>query len=211
MPKPLARSADKPKIYEMLPSYLSSQPDASSLTGQVLIAMPQMADPRFNQSVIYLCAHTPEGAMGIVVNQPLNKPKFKDLLKQLEIEPSPPGREIRLCTGGPVENNRGFVLHSPDWTSDSSLYVDDTHLLTASLDILQAFAQGGGPEQCLMALGYAGWGPGQLDEEILQNAWLTAPADDHLLFDSDHRSKWTHALAKLRVNPAMLSGMAGRA
>jgi putative transcriptional regulator len=182
-----------------------------SLTGQILIAMPQMSDPRFNQSVIFLCAHTPDGAMGIILNRPLKKPRFAELLKQLQIEPYPPSREIRLCTGGPVDNNRGFVLHSPDWLTDGSLDVDGHHVLTASMDILQAIAGGGGPEQCLLALGYAGWGPGQLDDEILQNAWLNAPADDKILFDTDHQSKWQRALAKLRIDPAMLSGEAGRA
>jgi putative transcriptional regulator len=182
-----------------------------SLTGQILIAMPQMTDPRFSQSVIFVCAHTPDGAMGIILNRPLKKPGFTELLKQLEIEPNPPSREIRLCTGGPVDNNRGFVLHSPDWLTEGSLDVDGHHVLTASMDILQAIAEGGGPEQCLLALGYAGWGPGQLDEEILQNAWLNAPADDKILFDIDHQTKWQRALAKLRINPAMLSGAAGRA
>jgi putative transcriptional regulator len=184
---------------------------ALSLTGQILIAMPRMSDPRFNQSVIFLCAHTPDGAMGIILNRPLKKPRFAELLKQLEIEPNPPSREIRLCTGGPVDNNRGFVLHTPDWLTDGSLDVDGQHVLTASMDILQAIAEGGGPRQCLLALGYAGWGPGQLDDEILQNTWLNAPADDKILFDLDHNSKWQRALAKLRIDPAMLSGEAGRA
>jgi putative transcriptional regulator len=181
------------------------------LTGQILIAMPKMSDPRFSQSVIFLCAHTPDGAMGIILNRPLTKPNFADLLKQLEIEPSPPSREIRLCTGGPVDHNRGFVLHSPDWMTEGSLDVDGRHVLTASLDILKAIAEGGGPQKCLLALGYAGWGPGQLDDEILQNAWLNAPADDRILFDTDNGSKWQRAMAKLRIDPAMLSGEAGRA
>jgi len=182
-----------------------------TLTGQVLIAMPRMTDPRFNQSVIFICAHTPDGAMGIILNRPLKKPRFSELLAQLEIEPNPPSREIRLCTGGPVDNNRGFVLHSPDWLTEGSLDVDGRHVLTASMDILQAIAEGGGPRDCLLALGYAGWGAGQLDDEILQNAWLNAPADDSLLFDPNHQSKWQRAMAKLRINPAMLSGDAGRA
>ncbi len=185
--------------------------DDPFLTGQVLIAMPKMNDPRFAQSVIFLCAHTPEGAMGIILNRPLARPKFTDLLNQLGVEPSPPARDIRLCTGGPVDDNRGFVLHSGDWTADGSLEVDGRHVLTSSLDILKAVAEGGGPKQCFLALGYAGWGPGQLDEEILQNAWLNAPADDYLLFGDDDRGKWQRAMAKLRVNPAMLSGEAGRA
>jgi putative transcriptional regulator len=186
-------------------------PENLSLTGQILIAMPQMGDPRFSQSVIYLCAHTPEGAMGIVVNRPLNKPDFAGLLKQLDIEPQPPSRQISLCTGGPVDNNRGFVLHSTDWVTEGSMEVDGTHMLTSSLDILKAIAEGGGPRRCLLALGYAGWDAGQLDEEFLQNAWLNAPPDDQILFDAAHETKWQRALAKLRINPAMLSGIAGRA
>jgi putative transcriptional regulator len=189
----------------------SRAPEPLSLTGQILIAMPQMGDPRFSQSVIFLCAHTQEGAMGIIVNRPLNKPDFADLLKQLDIEPRPPGRRIALCTGGPVDNNRGFVLHSTDWATDGSMDVDGERMLTSSLDILKAIAQGGGPKQCILALGYAGWDAGQLDEEFLQNAWLNAPADDQILFDSAHETKWQRALAKLRINPAMLSGAAGRA
>jgi putative transcriptional regulator len=186
-------------------------PENLSLTGQILIAMPQMCDPRFSQTVIFLCAHSADGAMGIIVNRPLNEPDFADLLKQLDIVPSPPSRSIALCSGGPVDNNRGFVLHSPDWTTDGSMDVDGEYMLTSSLDILKAIAEGGGPKQCLLALGYAGWDAGQLDEEFLQNAWLNAPADDQILFDAAHDTKWQRALAKLRVNPAMLSGIAGRA
>jgi putative transcriptional regulator len=186
-------------------------PEKTSLTGQILIAMPQMGDPRFSQSVIFLCAHTADGAMGIIVNRPLNKPDFDGLLKQLEIEPHPPARRIALGTGGPVDNNRGFVLHSTDWATEGSMDVDGEHMLTSSLDILKAIAEGGGPKQCFLALGYAGWDAGQLDEEFLQNAWLNAPADDQILFDAAHETKWQRALAKLRVNPGMLSGVAGRA
>jgi len=181
------------------------------LSGQILVAMPTMADPRFSQTVIFMCAHTADGAMGIIVNKPLKKPQFADLLGQLGIEPAPPARDIRVCTGGPVDSNRGFVLHSIDWTTDGSLEVDDSYVLTASLDILRAFAEGGGPKHGFLAMGYAQWGPKQLDEEILQNAWLTVPADSAIVFDADHRSKWTRALAKLRITPGMLSGEAGRA
>jgi len=195
----------------MFPQFAALQSDASSLTGQILIAMPKMSDPRFSQSVIFLCAHTPEGAMGLILNRPLKTPKFADLLKQLGVGPQPPSREIRLCAGGPVDDNRGFVLHTTDWKTDGSLDVDGTHMLTASLDILKAVAEGGGPEKCLMALGYAGWGPGQLDGEILQNAWLNAQADDLLLFDGSYESKWQRAMGKLKVDPAMLSPEAGHA
>jgi len=184
---------------------------AGFLTGQLLIAMPAMSDPRFAQAVIYVCAHTGDGAMGLVLNRPLVRPTFDDLLRQLEIAPVPSARQIRLCAGGPVDNARGFVLHTTDWTGEGSLRVDDTLALTASLDVLKVIAAGGGPREGLLALGYAGWGPGQLDAEIQQNAWLSAPADETLLFDSNHDTKWRRALAKLRIDPALLSSVAGRA
>ena len=188
------------------------RPDGDGfLTGQLLIAMPSMSDPRFAQSVIFMCAHTAEGAMGIVVNRPIVQPSFDDLLKQLDIEPLPPARRIRLCSGGPVENARGFVLHTADWTGEGSLRVDEALALTASLDILKAIAGGGGPRAGLLALGYAGWGPGQLDNELTHNAWLFGPADETLVFGEDHESKWRRALAKLRIDPGSLSGAAGHA
>jgi putative transcriptional regulator len=194
-----------------LPRGWGGETHATSLTGQVLIAMPSMGDSRFAHSVIYICAHTNEGAMGIVVNSPLQSPSFSDLLKQLKVDPIPPARSIRLCRGGPVENARGFVLHTSDWTGDGSLRVDEGLALTASLDILKAIATGGGPQQGLLALGYAGWGPGQLDHEIQQNAWLSAPADLSLIFDGDHETKWRRALAKLKIDPLLLSDVAGHA
>ncbi|HVZ07565.1 MAG TPA: YqgE/AlgH family protein [Rhodopila sp.] len=181
------------------------------LTGQLLIAMPAMADPRFAQTVVYLCAHTQEGAMGLVLNRPIVKPTFDELLKQLNVEPSPPARQIRLCAGGPVANARGFVLHTTDWTGEGSLRVDDRMALTASLDVLKVIAEGGGPRSCILALGYAGWGPGQLDREIQENAWLSVPADETLLFDPDHDTKWRRALGKLRIDPLLLSDVAGHA
>lgn len=188
----------------------SASPDAF-LTGQLLIAMPSMADPRFSQSLIYLCAHTPEGAMGLVLNRPIVKPTFDDLLKQLHVEPLPPMRQIKLCAGGPVGNARGFVLHTSDWTGEGSLKVDDGMALTASLDVLKVIAEGGGPRECVLALGYAGWGPGQLDKEIHGNSWLSVSADETLLFDDEHDTKWRRALAKLHVDPLLLSGVAGHA
>jgi putative transcriptional regulator len=195
---------------------MGSQADAAnqaemSLAGQVLIAMPAMADPRFSQTVIYVCAHTSDGAMGIVINHPLSTPSFEDLLRQLKVDPIPPARQIRLCNGGPIDNARGFVLHTIDWTDTASLRVDDTLALTASLDILKAIANGGGPRQSLLALGYAGWGPGQLDLEMQNNVWLSAPADLDVIFDGDHDTKWQRALAKLHVDPLLLSSTSGRA
>ncbi len=184
---------------------------ADFLTGQLLIAMPAMEDPRFSQSVIYLCAHTPEGAMGLVLNRPLQRPRFDDLLRQLEVAPVPPARRITLCAGGPMDNARGFVLHTTDWTGEGSLRVDETVALTASLDVLKAIAEGHGPREGLLALGYAGWGPGQLDAEIQQNAWLSVPADETIVFDGDHDTKWRRALGKLNIDPLLLSGAAGHA
>jgi putative transcriptional regulator len=189
----------------------ASDASADFLTGQLLIAMPAMEDPRFAQSVIYLCAHTPEGAMGLVLNRPLQRPKFDELLRQLDVAPVPPARRIRLCAGGPMDNARGFVLHTTDWTGEGSLRVNDTLALTASLDVLKAIAEGNGPREGLLALGYAGWGPGQLDAEIQQNAWLSVPADETIVFDADHDTKWRRALGKLNIDPLLLSGAAGHA
>jgi len=181
------------------------------LTGQLLIAMPAMDTPQFVQSVVFMCAHTPNGAMGIVVNRPIAKPSFDDLLEQLEVQPAPPARRIALFRGGPMDTARGLVLHTTDWTSGDSMLVDDRVALTASLDVLKAIADGGGPEQGLLALGYAGWGPGQLDREMHENAWLHAPATLDLLFDREHDTKWRRAMALLRVDPLLLSGTAGHA
>jgi putative transcriptional regulator len=185
--------------------------DDSFLTGQLLIAMPALTDPRFAQSVIYVCAHTTEGAMGLVLNRPIVKPTFDDLLKQLQVAPVPAVRQVRLCAGGPVENARGFVLHTTDWTGDGSLKVNADTALTASLDVLKVIAGGGGPRECILALGYAGWGPGQLDQEIQQNSWLSVAADETLLFDSEHDTKWRRALGKLHIDPLLLSDVAGHA
>ncbi len=193
------------------PATATAPGDNRFFTGQLLIAMPAMGDPRFAQSVIYLCAHTEEGAMGLVLNRPLAKPSFDELLRQLEIAPVPPARRIRLCAGGPVDNARGFVLHTADWTGEGSLRVNERLALTASLDVLAAIAGGGGPRQGLLALGYAGWGPGQLDAEIQQNAWLTVPADERVVFDARTDSKWREALASLHIDPLALSAAAGHA
>lgn len=183
----------------------------TSLAGQVLIAMPGLADPEFSQSVVYLCAHSNEGAMGIIVNRPIAKPSFADLLTQLEVQPTPPARAIALCKGGPVDHARGFVLHTTDWTGDGSLRVDDDVALTASLDVLKAIATGGGPREGLLALGYANWGPGQLDDEIRGNAWLNAAPDLPLLFGQDHSQKWTRAMELLHIHPGRLSSLSGSA
>lgn len=208
----LARGAPPPHFRRMASNRPSAARDPDRfLTGQLLIAMPAMEDPRFSGSVIYLCAHTEEGAMGLVINRPLARPSFEELLRQLEIVPVPPARHIRLWAGGPVDNGRGFVLHTADWTGEGSLRVNEQLALTASLDVLKAIAEGGGPREGLLALGYAGWGPGQLETELAQNAWLTVPAPEALVFDAAHDTKWRRALAALRIDPLSLSAAAGHA
>jgi len=180
------------------------------LTGQLLIAMPGMRDTRFARSVVYLCAHNAEGAMGLVVNKLLDSVSFEELLQQLGIE-GRPGQPIAIHFGGPVESGRGFVLHSADYKQDSTLEVDDRIALTATLDVLRDIAQGGGPKQHLFALGYAGWGPGQLDQELQANGWLTAEADERLVFGEDQAAKWQAAIARLGIDPARLTFDAGHA
>lgn len=190
----------------------TGEPPQIDLTGQMLIAMPGMADPRFDRSVIFLCAHSPEGAMGLVVNHVVADLSFSELLSQLEISPTDSVASVPVHMGGPVEHGRGFVLHSGEYhEGDATLQVDDTFAMTATLDILEDIAQGSGPEQSLMALGYAGWGPGQLEGEIARNAWLTCAASSELVFGDDPGSKWTRALGTLGIDPLTLSAAAGRA
>lgn len=189
------------------------------LDGQLLVAMPGMTDQRFARSVIYLCAHSEDGAMGIVVNQPARVKNFPDLLVQLQvIAPQerislPRGaEEIQVLSGGPVQTDRGFVLHTPDFFIDNStLPIDDGVSLTATIDILRAIAAGEGPNRALLALGYAGWDAGQLEDEIQRNGWLNCPADPTLLFDRDLGAKYTRALRSIGVDPDRLSASAGHA
>lgn len=183
----------------------------SSLAGNLLVAMPGMRDPRFAKSVIYMCAHSGEGAMGLVVNQALESLTFPDLLEQLGIESGGLREPIKVHFGGPVESGRGFVLHSVDYVRETTLVVDGDIALTATVDILKAIAQGTGPVRCLLALGYAGWGPGQLDSEIKANGWLHVASDNDLVFGPNLGSKWERAMGKLGIDPRMLSGDAGHA
>ncbi len=186
-------------------------PSPDYLTGHLLVAMPGMRDPRFEKTVIYLCAHNADGAMGLVVNRVLESLSFPDLLTQLDIQPVGLGEEIRVHFGGPVETGRGFVLHSADYIQPATMSVDGRISLTATIDILRAIAEGGGPRSCMLALGYAGWGPGQLDNEIKMNGWLHVDADEALVFDDDLDTKWERALAKIGIDPRMLSDTAGHA
>lgn len=181
------------------------------LAGQMLIAMPQMRDARFSRAVVYLCAHTKEGAMGLVINRMFDGLSFPDLLEQLNIEPTPLCDPIKIHFGGPVEAGRGFVLHSTDYVQETTLVVNDEVGLTATIDVLKAIANGAGPARSLLALGYAGWAAGQLDNEIRDNAWLSVEPDEELLFGMDLDHKWERAIAKIGVDFSMLSGEAGHA
>ena len=194
-------------------------PKRGYLDGQMLIAMPSMRDARFSRTLIYMCAHSFEGAMGIVINQPAPHIDFGDLLVQLEVIPDNklielPLRagEVKVLKGGPVETGRGFVLHSADFfIENSTLPIDNGICLTATLDILKAIARGQGPESAVLALGYAGWAPGQLESEIHANGWLNCDADPELVFSTRAELKYESALRKIGIDPAKLSSDAGHA
>jgi putative transcriptional regulator len=203
---------------------VSRQPGGSDapeikLEGQLLIAMPSMTDRRFQRSVIYLCAHSPEGAMGLIINQRANHITAPDLLERLGISPRNPDDEITgevlslsIQVGGPVETGRGFVLHSSDYfAEDSTLAIEQGVCLTATIDILKAIAQGRGPTRALLALGYAGWSPGQLETELQANGWLHCPADPDIIFDEDLETKYSRALAKMGIDLSHLVSDAGHA
>jgi len=184
----------------------------STLVGKLLIAMPEMSDPRFASTVIYMCAHSEEGGMGLIVNKPQPDVKFAKLLEQMEIPASQAARDVPVHFGGPVDHQRGFVLHSNDYASEiGTLDVDENYCMTATLQVLEDLARGEGPLKSMMALGYAGWGPGQLEYEIVQNGWLTCAPDDAILFGADNQGKWAAALKLLGVDPLLLSATAGRA
>ncbi|MEP3048575.1 MAG: YqgE/AlgH family protein [Roseibium sp.] len=193
------------------------EPD--TLDGQFLIAMPSMADSRFGHSVIYICSHSDQGAMGLVVNQVASHLSLEELLLQLDIVNDESAirlptkiKDMAVHKGGPVEVERGFVLHSNDFMlGKSTLNIDNGICLTATLEILRALAQGDGPSQAILALGYAGWAPGQLEAEIQENGWLTAPADPDILFDTNFEGKWHRALGSMGIDPALLVSEPGHA
>ncbi len=189
------------------------------LDGQLLIAMPGIGDTRFERSVIFMCAHSEQGAMGLIINKAAPMMRFGDLVAQLDVhpeednlEPTPELMEMPVLFGGPVEQGRGFVLHTSDYfTAESSLPVSANISLTATIDILRAMASGRGPQRAILALGYAGWAPGQLENEIQHNGWLTCAADEELLFGLSYDERYEAALRKLKIDPAMLSADAGHA
>jgi putative transcriptional regulator len=189
------------------------------LDGQLLIAMPVMGDPRFERSVIYMCAHSAEGAMGIMVNRPVGSIDFPELLVQLniidkdeQIKLPENAESMKVLRGGPVDTGRGFVLHSSDFfIENATLRIDDGICLTATVDILKAIADGSGPKHAILALGYAGWRAGQLEAEIQGNGWLHCDADPELVFGDDVDDKYSRALRKIGIDPGMLSNEAGHA
>ncbi len=185
--------------------------DETRLTGQLLVAMPGMSDPRFVRSVVYLCVHSAEGAMGLIVNKRLDNVSFAEIAGQVGIEAEEIRAEIAVHYGGPVETGRGFLLHSTDHVDESSLVIDERFALTATVEMLKTIAAGGGPKQRMLALGYAGWGAGQLDAEIQANGWITVPADPAIVFDAEDDSKWERALRAIGIDPSLLSVHMGRA
>jgi putative transcriptional regulator len=191
----------------------------SNLEGQLLIAMPGMSDPRFARSVVYMCAHSDEGAMGLVINQRIDDLTFGELIEQIDAFEDDVAAEMDTAcasqpvhTGGPMENSRGFVLHSPDYfCEDASTRITTGVCLTATTDILLAMATGSGPARALLALGYASWAPGQLESELGANVWLNGPADADIVLAADSSVKYDRALTKIGVNPSHLVNISGRA
>ena len=182
------------------------------LAGHLLISMPGMRDPRFERAVVFLCEHSKKGTMGLVVNKPSEEVSFSELAQHLDVDLSEHGRDLDVHVGGPVEPGRGFVLHSADYDrSEATLGVGESFGMTATIDVLREIAGGAGPDRALLALGYAGWSPGQLEAEIAANCWLTAEATPEIVFDSPAAEKWGAALATLGVDPTGLSATAGRA
>lgn len=181
------------------------------LTGRFLVAMPGMQDPRFEDTILYVCGHDSTGAMGLVVNKLIDSISFRSLLDQLDIEVEGQVPNIPVHFGGPIEMGRGFVLHTTDYKSDSSVPISDDVTLTATIDILKDIARNKGPKYYLMALGYTGWSPGQLEEEIKKNGWLEVGGDLEILFKVPIESKRSKALIKLGIDPAMLSDVSGHA
>ena len=183
------------------------------LAGKLIIAMPTMADPRFKRSVVCICAHNEDGAIGIIINKIIESLSFSKIIKQLKLKKNMTKNDHKnhIYFGGPVETERGFILHSADYSSENSTFINSEISMTASTEILQALIDGNGPDKSIVALGYAGWGPGQLDTEIQSNAWLSVESDLELVFSAKTAEKWDMALEKIGVNPALLSTESGRA
>jgi putative transcriptional regulator len=211
----LAFATDKKQKQFMIfsPSSPVTSPTLSEgyLTGQLLIAMPNMQDPRFHKTVVFVCVHNEDGAMGIILNRLVSGMSFNEIIKQLDLGATITAKDRPLHFGGPVEGGRGFVLHSLDYSNKETLKVNDTIGLTATLDILKDMAEDNGPKQAILSLGYAGWSPNQLETELRHNGWLTVAADTTLVFDARLDKKWDAAFAKLGISPEMLSSDGGSA
>lgn len=191
---------------------------SGSYEGKLLLAMPAIQTPPFSRSVVYVCAHSSEGAMGIVLNKPSSNLRFRDLLKHVgiadddQILVDDEFTDFQIIKGGPVETGRGFVLHSPDFQADgSTIYVGDKICLTSTLEIVRSIASGHGPKDLLFALGYAGWAGGQLEDEIVQNSWITCDATEELIFKVPYKERYQIALHSLGIDPTHLSQFAGHA
>jgi putative transcriptional regulator len=184
----------------------------SNYQGQLLLATPKMLDFRFEKSVILICSHTGKGTMGIIVNKPNIELKFGDILKQLKINSRNQIINKEIYFGGPVEYGRGFVVHSTDYdVPNVSINIQEEYRVTASIEILEDIANGHGPKDSLLALGYAGWGPGQLESELLLDSWLMCDADPDLIFSLQSETKWKSGLEKIGVNPSKLATLGGSA
>ncbi|MCG3269347.1 YqgE/AlgH family protein [Yoonia sp. I 8.24] len=184
----------------------------ANLTGKLLIATPGMDDPRFVKSVIYMCSHSDDGGMGLIVNKPQADLLFSDLLDQMGVNKAAGVRDIRVHFGGPVDQTRGFVLHSNDYAAAiGTLKVTDEISMSATLDVIEDIASGAGPDTSMLALGYAGWAPGQLESEIAHNGWLTCDARSDIVFGRANEHKWAGALKHMGIDPLLLSDTAGRA
>jgi putative transcriptional regulator len=203
------RAAAGPRLS---PTYIGAVSTTSfaSLAGQFLLALPGIGDPRFEQAVIVVCLHSEDGAMGIGAGKIVPRLGLHALLKQLDIDPGV-APEAAIHFGGPVEPQRGFVLHSSDWSGEDSVTITSALSLTTTLDVLRAIADGTGPDRWLVALGYAGWGEGQLDDEMLRHGWATAPLSDALLFETDPAQLWSRAFAAVGVDARLLASTSGHA
>ncbi|HEU4838487.1 MAG TPA: YqgE/AlgH family protein [Micavibrio sp.] len=187
----------------------------TSLKGHLLLAMPQMNDPRFHRAVIFMAVHDEKGAMGMVINNPLPSPDFAEVLRQVGVSSEKPLDEkvlaMPVLSGGPVQSVHGFLLHSSDFDQKNTIHVDDLFSISGTVDALRSIVNGYRPELMLFTLGYAGWGAGQLEKELQDNVWLTAPASHEIVFMSRPDEMWENAFALIGVNPGMLSGFSGRA
>tara|TARA_Y100000996_G_C22549829_1_gene653307 strand:+ start:2068 stop:2619 length:552 start_codon:yes stop_codon:yes gene_type:complete len=181
------------------------------ITGQILVSMPSLQDERFHRTVIYICAHSEEGSMGIIINKKIDHDFYPGLLKQLGIENSVKDKKILIRYGGPVESERGFILHSDDFLHKESLFIDKGIALTSTLEFFDNLSLGKGPKHSILALGYAGWGEGQLEEEIKSNSWMITPIDSNFIFDEEVSSKWDKAYKLIGVDPFSVSHNSGRA